>query len=208
MLIKKINPQEVDKALAEIEPLQIDNCNWPKEFPYAPQVTCRLAHTGEYLIVKFEVAEQYTMALVKEDNGEVWTDSCVETFIALDNEGYYNCETTCIGKLLLAHRREREVDVEHAKEEVLQSIKRTPSLAVQNFEEVEGDNRWSLKLEIPATALFKHHLTSWDGVKARMNLYKCGDNLSHPHFLSWGKIENPTPDFHKPEFFQNVEFEA
>ena len=40
-----------------------------------------------------------------------------------------------------------------------------------------------------------------------MNLYKCGDNLSHPHFLSWQPIDTPQPDFHRPEFFAAGKFE-
>ena len=207
MVIKKISPEHIEQEIEKIEALKIDNCNWPDQFPYSPKVECRLAHTGDYLIVKFDVEEQYTMAHVEQDNGEVWTDSCVETFIALDDKGYYNFETTCIGRLLLAHRKEREVEVVHATQDVLNTILRYPSLPQETFDEREGDNRWSLMLKIPATALFHHNIQSWDGVKARMNLFKCGDKLSHPHFLSWNPIQTPKPDFHRPEFFRDVEFE-
>ncbi len=207
MTIQKIDPQNIDLQLQNIEPILIDKCNWPKEFPYAPHVECRLAHTGRNLIIRFDVEEKYTAARVDRDNGEVWTDSCVETFIALDQAGYYNFETTCIGKMLLAFRKERNVDVVPASQQIIDTVKRTPSMPVATFEERVGDNRWSLKIEIPASALFKHKLEAWDGVKARMNLYKCGDNLSHPHFLSWNPIDVPAPDFHRPEFFREVVFE-
>ena len=40
-----------------------------------------------------------------------------------------------------------------------------------------------------------------------MNLYKCGYNLSHPHFLSWRPIRTEKPYFHRPEFFGEVTFE-
>ena len=208
MLIRKIDPQNIETQLAAIPAEQIACCNWAKDFPYTPKVTMKLAHTGERLIVRFEVEEDYTMARVERDNGEVWTDSCVETFIALDDKGYYNFEATCIGRLLLAYRIEREVGIEHACQEVLDKVKRYPSLPASCFEERVGKNHWTLRLEIPATALFRHNLTKWNGVKARMNLYKCGDKLSHPHFLSWKPIEWVKPDFHRPEFFVDVEFEA
>lgn len=39
-----------------------------------------------------------------------------------------------------------------------------------------------------------------------MNLFKCGDELSHPHFLSWQPIRTEKPDFHRPEFFAQVRF--
>ena len=83
----------VDEAFAGIEPLPVACCNWPAEFPYAPEVSFRMFHTGDWLMLRFDVAERYTAALVTEDNGEVWTDSCAEFFIAPDTGMYYNFET-------------------------------------------------------------------------------------------------------------------
>ena len=73
--------------------------------------------------------------------------------------------------------------------------------------ETEGDNRWTLTLAIPAAALFRDRLARWDGVRGAMNLYKCGDDLSCPHYLSWRPVGTPAPDFHRPEFFEPVFFE-
>lgn len=196
-----------DRAFAQTPAEAIACCNWPGEFPYAPSVRFRMFHSGDRLWVRFEVEERYTAARTTEDNGRVWTDSCVEFFLSPDGEGYYNFETTCIGKLLLAHRRSRKVDVVHAPQEVLSLVERYPSLPSEPFEEREGDNRWSLTLAIPPEALFRHDLKSWDGVGLRVNLYKCGDELSHPHFLSWKPIQTEHPDFHRPEFFTPIELQ-
>ena len=213
MEIRKItleNPADaasVERAFAQVEPQPVACCNWPDQYPYAPQVSFRMFHTGEVLMLRFDVAEQYTAAAAAADNGPVWQDSCVEFFIAPDDNGYYNFEINCIGTLLLAHRRERKVDVVHAAPEVLALVRRTPTLPHETFDERRGDNRWSMTVAIPARALFRHSFGSWDGVVARMNLYKCGDNLSVPHFLSWRPISTPAPDFHRPEFFGVVRFE-
>lgn len=198
--------EAVGRAFAEGEPQAVACCNWPGAYPYAPQVVFRMFHTGRHLMLRFDVAERYTAARVTEDNGEVWTDSCVEFFIALDEKGYYNFETTAIGRMLLGYRRSRNEGVEHAAADVLASVKRTTTLPAEPFAEREGDNRWSVTLAIPAEALFRHALSDWSGVEARMNLYKCGDNLSHPHFLSWRPIASEKPDFHRPEFFERVKF--
>lgn len=197
--------QAVEKAFEGIAPEAIACCNWPEEFPYTPKVAFRMFHTGEWLMLRFDVEERYTAALVTEDNGEVWTDSCVEFFIALDNRGYYNFETTCIGQMLLGFRKERPHPT-HAGPEIMRSVLRTASLGNTPFAEREGDNRWSVTLAIPPSALFLHELKSWDGVAASMNLYKCGDKLSHPHFLSWRPIPIPKPDFHRPDFFEQIKF--
>lgn len=203
--IDPVDAAAVEKAFAAITPRPIACCNWPEAFAYTPHVSFRMFHTGEYLLVRFDVAENYTAARVTEDNGRVWTDSCVEFFLSLDDSGYYNFETTCIGRMLLGFRK-THADAVHAPEAVMQSILRTPSLGTEPFAEREGDNRWSVTLAIPPSALFRHALTTWNGVEARANLYKCGDDLSHPHFLSWKPISAPKPNFHLPEFFEHIKF--
>ena len=198
----------VDRAFASVEAQPIACCNWAETYPYAPDVQFRMFHTGDRLMLRFDVAESYTAALVTEDNGEVWTDSCVEFFIAPDEGLYYNFETTCIGRMLLSGRKSRTEDVQPAPAEVLASVKRFTTYPFgEPFAERKGDNRWSLTLAIPPQALFRHALTDWSGLEARMNLYKCGDRLSHPHFLSWKPVRTENPDFHRPEFFEAVTFE-
>lgn len=198
----------VERAFAETEPQTVACCNWQSEFPYAPEVSFRMFHTGGRLMLRFDVAESYTAAMIGEDNGQVWTDSCVEFFIAPDERSYYNFETSCIGRMLLAERRSRDEGVHPAPQQVLDTIERFTSYPFgKTFAEREGENRWSLTLGIPPQALFRHALTDWSGVAARMNLYKCGDRLSHPHFLSWQPIRTEKPDFHQPEFFGEAEFE-
>ncbi|MEG2061052.1 MAG: carbohydrate-binding family 9-like protein [Alistipes sp.] len=195
----------VEQAFAEVAAQPIACCNWPESYPYAPMVKFRMFHTGSTLLLRFDVAERYTAARVTHDNGEVWTDSCVEFFIALDRNGYYNFETTCIGRMLLGYHKSRE-EAQLATPEVLATVQRTASLGTTPFTEREGDNRWSMTLAIPATALFHHTLKEWSNVDARVNLYKCGDALSHPHFLSWQPIHTDKPDFHRPEFFEHIKF--
>lgn len=143
------NKAAVEAAFAGIEPQAIACCNWPEQFPYAPEVSFRMFHTGDYLMLRFDVAERCTMARVTEDNGEVWTDSCVEFFITPDDSGYYyNFECSCIGRLLLGFRKEREHPA-HAAPKVMAAILRNPSLGLRPFPEHEGDNRWSVVLAIP-----------------------------------------------------------
>lgn len=187
--------------------LQTVGCvNWPDEFPDKPEVRFAIMHTGDHICLKFFVTEQYTMARVTEDNGEVWTDSCVEFFISFDDSGYYNFEFTCIGKALLGFRKERE-KYEHASKAVMDSIIRMPSLGTEPFGERSEGQSWELAVKIPARAFFKHDIRSFDGMEARANFYKCGDKLTRPHFLSWQPIDNHKPDFHLEKFFGEVKFE-
>ena len=203
--IEVTNKLAIEDIFSSIEPQQIACNNWANEFPYAPTVSFRMFHTGELLHLRFDVEEEYTMAKVGEDQGRVWTDSCVELFISVGNVGYYNFETNCIGKMLLAYKDQDGVSTS-APIQTMEIIKREPSIGCVPFDEITGDNKWSMTLAIPAKALFSHNLDSWCGVEGSMNLYKCGDDLSKPHFLSWNPIDNATPNFHLPPFFRKINF--
>lgn len=207
--IGQLNTEDLQQASQLLEQTQTEAIacnNWKQKFPYAPEVRFRIAHNHRELFLRFDVTEQYTMAKITQDNGEVWTDSCVEFFIAPDERGYYNFEFTCIGKALLGFRKERP-NPTHAAQEILNSIKRYSSLGNKNFDEKEGNNRWQLTVAIPVTALFLHRFDNWEEVTATANFYKCGDRLSHPHFLSWKPIDTPTPDFHIARCFSEIQFE-
>lgn len=204
----ELNAEQLEKAstiLAQDEPQHIACVNWPNEFPEKPFVTFQMAHNGRELFIRFTVKENHSLARIQEDNGEVWTDSCVEFFIALDDSGYYNFEFNCIGKALLGFRKERPHAI-HATAPIMQSIKRVSNLGDKPFEEKSLNEPWELIVAIPATALFKHQIDQWQGVKARVNLYKCGDNLTQPHYLSWAPINTPNPNFHVPNCFIEVNF--
>lgn len=192
---------------SQVKATQTIGCNnWPKEYPYTPDVTVTIAHNGNEILLQYHVKEKNTMARVSDDNGPVWTDSCCECFIAFDDLGYYNIETNCIGKALLGYR-DQEKNATHGSAEIMQQIRRFSTLGNQTFEERHGENEWTLTIAVPATAFFRHHLTSFSGIKARINVYKCGDDLSEPHFLSLFPIQFNKPNFHLPQYFQEVSFE-
>jgi hypothetical protein len=181
-------------------------CNWPDAYPYVPETALRLFHAGSHLILDYTVREQCTAAHVREDLGEVWTDSCCEFFLQPRGTGnYYNIEATCIGRILIGWRPGREGAV-HAPQALLDKVLRYPSLGREPFEEKVGDNRWRLTLAIPAEALFADALTTFSGLEARFNCYKCGDHLSQPHYVSLAPIATPAPDFHRPEYFTEIKF--
>lgn len=200
------NLAEAGKLLKQTELHPIGCVNWPDSYPERPQVGFRMAHNGmEELFIHFTVNEESTLALVTEDNGEVWTDSCVEFFLALDDSGYYNFEFSCIGKALLGFRKDR-LQAKHATAAIMASIKRLSTLGTANFKEKKLGENWELTVVIPASALFRHNIKTWKGQTAKINLYKCGDHLTKPHYLSWQPINTPEPNFHVPACFTAVKF--
>lgn len=81
----------------------------------------------------------------------------------------------------------------------MSQIKRYASLGNEPFEEKKGNFNWTLTVEIP----FKLLGIDPDNLPAsiKANFYKCGDETSVPHYVSWSPIEVENPDFHRPEFF-------
>lgn len=197
--------EEIQNKLSSLSSNNIDIINW-EDFPFKPDVQFKIAHNGENILLQYVVHESEILGLVNEDNGKVWTDSCVEFFISFDNnKSYYNTEANCIGKVLQNYRTVQE-KIKRQSAEVMSSIQRFPSLGNLLIERSVGDFEWSLTLIIPASAYWLSNITSFDGVKARANFYKCGDNLNTPHYVSWNKIDSPTPNFHQPLFFGEIEF--
>lgn len=177
--------------------------NWPDAFPYAPEAEFEISHSGAELHLGFRVREDAVRAVCASDGGRAWEDSCVEFFFALRQDGtYYNLECTCIGRLLLCCGTGRH-GREPLPEPLLQGIRRTSTLGADPFGLREGPCTWEVRLDIPA-AVFG--LETFDGLHARGNFYKCGDGLPVPHYLSWAPVGTPRPDFHRPEFFDEIVF--
>ena len=180
--------------------------NW-QEYPYQPRVKFRAAHTGDALLLHYQVTEASVRAVALADDGRVWEDSCVECFLSPEgNDFYYNFECNCAAKLLL-HGGPAGGERPTASEEVLKSVKRWASLGTEPFEEKVGECTWQIALVIPASAIFRHEIADFNGKTMRGNFYKCGDKLQTPHFLSWSPIDLPRPKFHCPEFFGELNFE-
>ena len=115
---------------------------------------------------------------------------------------YYNLECTCTGKLYLRRGADRH-DREFLPKTAYAGIQRRPSLGTAPFGLREEPTAWELALDIPASTF---ELDSFAGLRGRGNFYKCGDRLPVPHYLSWAPIDTPKPDFHRPEYFEELIF--
>lgn len=200
--------EELERRLEALPAERIACINWPEAFGYAPRAEVRAAHDGANLHLLFTVEERYTRALECQDGRKVCLDSCVELFLQPDpnDPRYYNFEFNAIGTAYAACRTSRK-DPQALPAEVLARIGRRASLGRNPLAEFEGENRWTLHLTLPREVLIFHPGTSWSGQEVRLNLYKCGDELSLPHYLSWAPIRTENPDFHRPEFFVPAHFE-
>ena len=202
----KTQPQDFSTAIKLLDEQQVaftdvTNANWSADYPYKPAFSFRMAHTSQSLIIEYRVREASIASVAGRDNGRVWEDSCCEFFSQLPGDDfYYNMECNCTGRLLIGCGPVRE-GRQLAAASVLNKVQRWSSLGSDDIALVEGDFSWNMVLIIPKDAWFQSNVQSFDGMKMKANIYKCGDKLSQPHFLSWNKIDIETPDFHRPDFF-------
>lgn len=202
----KTQPQDFSTTIKLLDEQQVaftdvTNANWSADYPYKPAFSFRMAHTSQSLIIEYRVREASIASVAGRDNGRVWEDSCCEFFSQLPGDDfYYNMECNCTGRLLIGCGPVRE-GRQLAPASVLDKVQRCSSLGSDDIALVEGDFSWNMVLVIPKEAWFQSNVQSFDGMKMKANIYKCGDKLSQPHFLSWNKIDIETPDFHRPDFF-------
>lgn len=198
--LEAMSDQALHENLNSLESHPIDNVNWA-DFPYKPSVTFKMAYSEKAAAILFEVSETHIKAVAMENNGPVWEDSCVEFFVmSPDGTHYTNFEMNCAGTMLAARRTSRH-DPDSFSPDKFSKIRRITSLPHEAIDsKAEGQSWWAIEV-IP------FELMGYESApeKLRANLYKCGDKCEQPHFLSWNPIGLPSPDFHCPEFFGEIE---
>ncbi|SFS32281.1 Carbohydrate-binding family 9 [Sphingobacterium wenxiniae] len=177
----------------------ISEVNWPADYPYCPSVKFQAAHNDTAIFLHYTVEEEFVKAQFVRPNESVWEDSCVEFFLSFDKQHYYNFEFNVLGTGLIGYGTEVKAERTRLSAEEILKVKTTTSVV-----NVESKKSWSIILVIPTELLGKEQLS---GTKAYANFYKCGDGLPTPHFISWNRIEHPTPNFHLPTFFGEIQFQ-
>lgn len=182
------------------EGFQIGYTPW-KGFSYKPDVKVKCAWQSHGLFLKYYVNEECTRAIYTQPNEPVYKDSCVEFFVLFPGaSGYYNFEFNAIGNILAAIGPSRN-NREFLPAEVIGNIDVLPSLGKDPFPEKSGKVYWELTVFLPVSVLSKHVSEFEKNIVLRANFYKCGDELSRPHYLCWSEIKTLAPDFHRPEYF-------
>jgi hypothetical protein len=198
--------EEVSSRLDKIGPGEtVEILNW-ENYGYKPEVRFNIAYSDKEILLKYYVTEGYVKAEKTESNQMVCEDSCVEFFVSPADDGiYYNLEFNAIGTCLLGSGTCRE-DSSRAPVAAIKGIRRKGSLGDSPFPERTGECSWNITIAIPPEVFFRHRVEELKGKTFRANFYKCGDNLTQPHFLTWNPVETSKPDYHRPEYFGMLRF--
>ena len=206
--IEKIGVQELigdyaslAKTMSSLAWHDINSAPWQAEFPYIPCIQFQVAYTDQAILVHYSVQEEYVKGQYIRPNENVWEDSCVEFFISFDNrETYYNVEFNVLGVGLVGYGTSVKSNRNRLSAEEILQIN-----AFSSVQTIDGKKSWQQILQIPFS-VFKVNAVDLKGKQAHANFYKCGDALPNPHFIAWNDIDNPTPNFHLPQFFGEVSF--
>ncbi|RDC65413.1 carbohydrate-binding family 9-like protein [Adhaeribacter pallidiroseus] len=205
MLNRQSSLEQISAELDTLDKHTLDHTPWPR-FSYKPRVQFALGYHHNCIFLKFYVAEEAIQAKFRNTNDPVYKDSCVEFFIAFNGEAsYYNVEFNCLGTCLLGFGDARE-NRRLLPEESIRKIKYAGTLQKTTLPSNGQVTFWELTVLIPAEVFTQHCLTTFRGVNARANFYKCGDDLPRPHYLAWSPISTSEPNFHLPEYFGSLQF--
>lgn len=198
----------------EIEPLHIEH-HMGDDPEHRPGVQAKVAYDEDAIYVIYRVEDQYVRCAFTEYQDPVFRDSCVEFFFTpssnLDN-GYFNLEMNCIGNALFHFQRGQGENRERARlsHDHFNEVTIAHSLDPEQVAtEMEEPVTWTMEYRIPFDILEEYSEIDRPapGVTWRANFYKCADDTSHPHWLTWSVIERDRPNFHVPEYFGTLVFE-
>jgi hypothetical protein len=178
-----------------------------------PRTQARLLYDHQFLYVIFRVEDRYVRAVAREHQGPVWRDSCVEFFFTPGTDttrGYFNLEMNCGGTMLLRLQDAPVTNGRWVTPEDLARIQVISTLPKLIEPEITEPVVWSVAYRLPLDLLSKY--CPWaerpaPGVRWRANFYKCGDDTSHPHWLTWAPVRHSKPNFHLPACFGELVFE-
>jgi hypothetical protein len=177
-----------------------------------PKVEMKIAYDDMAIYMMFRVEDRYVRAVAAEHQDNVCGDSCVEFFFTPDSDvskGYFNLEMNCGGTMLFHFQPvpgKGRITIPKSECNKIMSAHSLPRFVDPEIEEAVT---WTVEYWIPI-ALLKRYcqvITPAPHVSWRANFYKCADNTSHPHWLTWSPVNFPDPNFHLPQSFGILEFE-
>ncbi|UCD30738.1 MAG: carbohydrate-binding family 9-like protein [Planctomycetota bacterium] len=180
----------------------------PEHFP---RTQAKLLYDDKFIHVIFRVEDRYVRAVAQKHQGMVCRDSCVEFFFTPGTDvkaGYFNLEMNCGGTMLfhfqVIPRKGREIEAaDLARIEIAHQM---PKIVDP---EISKPTTWTVQYRLPIDILEKYYPGAKkprSGISWRANFFKCADATSHPHWLTWSKVDRRKPDFHVPECFGILEF--
>jgi len=173
---------------------------FPWNGSYHPITTAQVVALEKAFAVRMSTDETNPRTEVRNCNGPVHTDSCMEFFFMPDpdhSKEYINWEFNSAGILFLSIGKDRYNRCMLEYEDYVHLFQVKSRV---------GQDGWEIGFQIPYAFLKKFYpffRLHWN-LNMKGNFYKCADLSDHPHYGCWSDIDLPQPDFHSPDFFGDL----
>jgi hypothetical protein len=186
----------------------------PESSDHRPRTLARLLWDECAVYGIFRVQDRYVRCVHTGFMAPTYLDSCVEIFLQPKaDKGYLNFEFSCGGSLLCFYIVDPTRvpggfrDFTPLPQADINQVSIYHSMPSRVEPEIVEPTEWYLEFAIPLSVLEKWvgPLAPVEGQEWRANLYKCGDETSHPHWASWAPLDET--NFHLPHCFGTIQLE-
>lgn len=184
---------------------EIANFPWEKDSESHPESYAAIfAVEGEgihALLWSFE--EDIRCECTKRDD-PVYTDSCLEVFLmpVESDDRYINFEVNKNGVYL------SQIGTCRADRVFIKTLTDLePIIGTMEITE-DGKTAWGYEIIIPEKLVSELYGTDYKIKECTVkgNFYKCAELTESPHFGTFFPVNTEKPDFHRPEFFGEIQF--
>ena len=187
-------------ALFNTELFELSSYHWEAQEPYRPGTYANIGIVDGEIVAILKCYEADPRAVLDERDAPIYTDSCLELFVA-PIEGraeYVNVECNSKGAFLCEFG-------DGKYDRALVSSLTAFSPDVCSFSGVDSNGcYWGVKIELTkafVSDLYKINFGEITFNKIRLNFYKCGDGCDIPHYLAFSPVTTLPPGFHNPICF-------
>ncbi len=179
---------------------EVSSYHWEAEKPYRPKTFANVGVVNGDLVAVLKCYEINPRTECTQRDSAVYTDSCLEFFVApvSDRKEYVNVECNSKGVFLSEFG-------EGKYNRVLVSAVTELSPEVDSFASVdENGSYWGVVIKLTRSFVADvYKIGSWDVNFdiIRLNFYKCGDECETQHYLAFAPVTTLPPGFHNPDSF-------
>ena len=174
--------------------------HWEENPPYRPKTYANIGVVSGSLCAVLKCYEEKPKADCINRDDPVYTDSCLEFFVApiSQRNEYINVECNSKGVFLCEFGAGKH-------ERVLLASLTEFSPFVESFKGLDEKGAyWGVFVALSKEFVSDVYKTSIDEITfdtIKLNFYKCGDGCSIPHYLAFSPVTTLPPGFHNPECF-------
>jgi hypothetical protein len=179
---------------------------------FQPVVEAKMMYNDSNVFVIFRVKDRFVQSTVQEYNGQVSENSCVEFFFSPDTSHplrYFNLEVNAGGTPLIFYISKPWNDFVKLSNDDISKIEIAHSLPKKVDPEITEPITWTIECRVPLDVLRKYGSVTkpGPGIEWKGNFYKTGSKTSNPNYMTWSFVDNPTPNFHLPQYFGTLKFQ-